>query len=69
VINNDLRTSIGEVKCADLVSSCSLVQNSTVALDPTKGWPGECKSGEHREEHQRVPDVGSEFDAGWRLLP
>lgn len=40
VINNDLRTSIGDVKCADLVSSCSLVQNSTVAIDPTKVGQG-----------------------------
>jgi regulator of protease activity HflC (stomatin/prohibitin superfamily) len=40
VINNDLRTSIGDVKCADLVSSCSLVQNSTVAIDPSKVGQG-----------------------------
>jgi regulator of protease activity HflC (stomatin/prohibitin superfamily) len=40
VINNDLRTSIGDVKCADLVSSCSLVQNSSAALDPSKVGQG-----------------------------
>jgi regulator of protease activity HflC (stomatin/prohibitin superfamily) len=40
VINNDLRTSIGDVKCSDLVSSCSLVQNSTAAIDPTKVGQG-----------------------------
>lgn len=40
VINNDLRTSIGDVKCADLVSSCSLVQNSSTAVDPTKVGQG-----------------------------
>ena len=40
VINNDLRTSIGDVKCADLVSSCSLVQNSTAAIDPSKVGQG-----------------------------
>jgi regulator of protease activity HflC (stomatin/prohibitin superfamily) len=40
VINNDLRTSIGDVKCSDLVSSCSLVQNSTAAIDPSKVGQG-----------------------------
>ena len=40
VINNDLRTSIGDVKCADLVSSCSLVQNSSAAVDPSKVGQG-----------------------------
>ncbi len=40
VINNDLRTSIGDVKCADLVSSCSLVQNSSAAIDPSKVGQG-----------------------------
>jgi regulator of protease activity HflC (stomatin/prohibitin superfamily) len=40
VINNDLRTSIGDVKCADLVSSCSLVQNSSAAIDPAKVGQG-----------------------------
>ena len=39
VINNDLRTSIGDVRCQDLVSSCALVQNTTAAqtgtIDPT----------------------------------
>lgn len=38
VINNDLRVSIGDLKCADLVASCSLVQNSTTTsrtVDPT----------------------------------
>jgi hypothetical protein len=29
VINNDLRVQIGDLKCAELVASCSLVQNST----------------------------------------
>jgi regulator of protease activity HflC (stomatin/prohibitin superfamily) len=28
VINNDLRQSIGDLRCADLVASCSLVQNT-----------------------------------------
>jgi len=36
VINNDLRTSIGDVKCSDLVSSCSLVQNSSATIDASK---------------------------------
>lgn len=42
VINNDLRQSIGDLKCADLVASCSLVQNSTAtaAVDPTKVGQG-----------------------------
>lgn len=40
VINNDLRTSIGDVKCSDLVSSCSLVQNSSAAIDPSKVGQG-----------------------------
>ncbi len=39
VINNDLRVSVGELKCADLVSSCSLVQNTqaqqTGQVDPS----------------------------------
>ncbi|MDQ1672895.1 MAG: hypothetical protein QOC98_1457 [Frankiaceae bacterium] len=29
VIDNDLRAQIGDFRCADLVSSCALVQNST----------------------------------------
>lgn len=33
IINNDLRVSIGDVKCAELVASCSLVQNTTAAID------------------------------------
>ena len=38
VINNDLRVSIGDLKCADLVASCSLVQNTTNSqtVDPSK---------------------------------
>ncbi|SOD71012.1 SPFH domain/Band 7 family protein [Jatrophihabitans sp. GAS493] len=35
VINNDLRTSVGDVRCQDLVSSCSLVQNATATVDPS----------------------------------
>ena len=35
VINNDLRVSIGDVKCAQLVASCSLVQNTSAAIDPS----------------------------------
>ena len=37
VINNDLRVQIGDLRCADLVASCSLVQNTTTtqAVDPT----------------------------------
>jgi len=40
VINNDLRTSIGDVKCSDLVSSCSLVQNSNASIDASKVGQG-----------------------------
>jgi hypothetical protein len=42
VINNDLRVEIGDVKCSDLVASCSLVQNTTTAVqvDPTKVGKG-----------------------------
>lgn len=37
IINNDLRVSIGDVRCADLVASCSLVQNTSAArVDPSK---------------------------------
>jgi hypothetical protein len=37
VINNDLRVSIGGVRCAELVASCSLVQNASASqVDPTK---------------------------------
>jgi hypothetical protein len=36
IINNDLRVSIGDVKCADLVASCSLVQNTTASIDASK---------------------------------
>lgn len=36
VINNDLRAAIGDLKCADLVASCSLVQNTTGQIDTSK---------------------------------
>src|SRR4051812_4366614 len=35
VINNDLRVQIGDLKCAELVASCSLVQNSAQGVNPT----------------------------------
>jgi regulator of protease activity HflC (stomatin/prohibitin superfamily) len=35
VIENDLRAQIGDVRCADLVSSCALVQNSTKPVATT----------------------------------
>lgn len=42
VINNDLRVSIGDLRCADLVASCSLVQNTsgTQTVDPAKVGKG-----------------------------
>jgi regulator of protease activity HflC (stomatin/prohibitin superfamily) len=40
VINNDLRTSIGDIRCADLVASCSLVQNTNATIDPNKVGQG-----------------------------
>ena len=43
VINNDLRVAIGDLKCADLVSSCSLVQNTT--FDPSKVGQGNVNLG------------------------
>jgi hypothetical protein len=36
IINNELRIAVGNIRCADLVSSCSLVQNSGAKLDTTK---------------------------------
>ena len=39
VINNDLRVSIGNDKCADLLPSCALVENSTTAVDTTRARP------------------------------
>jgi regulator of protease activity HflC (stomatin/prohibitin superfamily) len=35
VIDNDLRAQIGDFRCADLVSSCALVQNSTKQVAAT----------------------------------
>lgn len=44
VINNDLRVAIGDLRCADLQASCSLVQNSgqngTTQIDPSKVGQG-----------------------------
>ena len=40
VINNDLRVQIGDLKCAELVASCSLVQNSTQPVDPSNVGQG-----------------------------
>lgn len=36
IITNDLRQSVGDLKCADLVASCSLVQNQSSQLDQSK---------------------------------
>ncbi|SDJ00890.1 SPFH domain / Band 7 family protein [Frankineae bacterium MT45] len=49
VINNDLRTSIGDVRCQDLVSSCSLVQNAT-AIDPSTIGAGNVNLGKIEAE-------------------
>lgn len=42
IINNDLRVSVGDLRCADLVASCSLVQNTTgtASIDQTKVGQG-----------------------------
>jgi regulator of protease activity HflC (stomatin/prohibitin superfamily) len=49
VINNDLRVSIGDLRCADLVSSCSLVQNTTTTgtatIDPNQVGKGNLNLG------------------------
>lgn len=37
VIDNDLRSQIGDFRCADLVSSCALVQNGGKPVDLTSG--------------------------------
>lgn len=36
IISNDLRQSVGDLRCSDLVASCSLVQNQSSTIDPTK---------------------------------
>jgi regulator of protease activity HflC (stomatin/prohibitin superfamily) len=36
IIKNDLRAAVGDLRCADLVASCSLVQNSSAQIDPSK---------------------------------
>lgn len=36
IINNDLRVSIGSVRCADLVASCALVLNGGGKIDASK---------------------------------
>ncbi|MDI2130323.1 SPFH domain-containing protein [Yinghuangia seranimata] len=39
VIDNDLRVQIGNFRCADLVSSCALVQNASAPGQPTAPAP------------------------------
>jgi hypothetical protein len=62
VIKNDLRAAIGDLRCADLVASCALVQNTPApaacGARPEQDRRGQREPGQDRAGHLQLPAEG-----------